>query len=512
MPIPEDILKVERPKNTIVIAYGKNKDHYAVRERVGCKYVNGRRVPINGPTIGHIVNHLYQAIDKNEPEPVSQTSIDLKDWANVELCDQLFKDIQPELFKVYERDDAIRIYCISVLRVCDYGVHDCKLKDDYEESFLSELYPDVALSKNTVSNFINNLGKGCSKIRTFMRNRASTVKADNHLLIDGTLKTDNSVVNSFSDFSRKVRVKGTQDISVLYAFDLEKMEPVCSKCFPGNMIDSVAYEEFIKENGITKGIIVADKGFPEKSAEEQFKSHPDLHYLNPIKRNSKLLKANKLLKFSGILKNNAQVAYKKAKCEEQDQCKWLYSFWDAKRAGKEQQDWMTHAHKSGSFDFDVLHKKRAVFGTVVLECDLDLDPETVYKAYSKRWEIEVFMRYYKTACEFDDTREHDDYSVIGSEFCDFLSSLLTCRLINKFDSVHLLDKMTYKEIMHILTRAKKARVEGNDWQMIRINVGYRPVLEELGLLPKTEENSKKSEDTPKDTPKRKRGRPRKKSV
>ena len=66
--------------------------------------------------------------------------------------------------------------------------------------------------------------------------------------------------------------------------------------------------------------------------------------------------------------------------------------------------------------------------------------------------------------------------------------------------------------MHILTRAKKARVEGNDWQMIRINVGYRPVLEELGLLPKTEENSKKSEDTPKDTPKRKRGRPRKKSV
>lgn len=27
------------------------------------------------------------------------------------------------------------------------------------------------------------------------------------------------------------------------------------------MLDSVAYEEFIKENGITKGIIVADKGF-----------------------------------------------------------------------------------------------------------------------------------------------------------------------------------------------------------------------------------------------------------
>jgi len=38
MPIPQHILDVDRPKNTIVIAYGKNKDRYAVRERVGCKY------------------------------------------------------------------------------------------------------------------------------------------------------------------------------------------------------------------------------------------------------------------------------------------------------------------------------------------------------------------------------------------------------------------------------------------------------------------------------------------
>ena len=75
------------------------------------------------------------------------------------------------------------------------------------------------------------------------------------------------------------------------------------------MLDSVAYEEFIKENGITKGIIVADKGFPEKSAEEQFKAHPDLHYLNPIKRNSKLLKKYTLLKFTKDLKNNGSITF-----------------------------------------------------------------------------------------------------------------------------------------------------------------------------------------------------------
>ena len=31
MPIPRDILDVERPKNTVVIVYGVNKDKYAVQ-------------------------------------------------------------------------------------------------------------------------------------------------------------------------------------------------------------------------------------------------------------------------------------------------------------------------------------------------------------------------------------------------------------------------------------------------------------------------------------------------
>ena len=63
---------------------------------------------------------------------------------------------------------------------------------------------------------------------------------------------------------------------------------------------------------------------------------------------------------------------------------------------------------------------------------------------------ETVWRIVKSACEFDETRVQDDYSVIGSEFCDFLSSLLTCRLIKKFDEVKLLDKMTYKSNYSLL--------------------------------------------------------------
>ena len=55
MAIPADILSIERPKNSFVIRTNKTEPpRYAVRSRIGCKYVHGRRLPQNGPVIGHI--------------------------------------------------------------------------------------------------------------------------------------------------------------------------------------------------------------------------------------------------------------------------------------------------------------------------------------------------------------------------------------------------------------------------------------------------------------------------
>ena len=54
------------------------------------------------------------------------------------------------------------------------------------------------------------------------------VEQRHHLLVDGTLKSDESGVNTLSDLSRKSRMKGSRDISGIYAVDLVKKEPVCS--------------------------------------------------------------------------------------------------------------------------------------------------------------------------------------------------------------------------------------------------------------------------------------------
>ena len=193
--------------------------------------------------------------------------------------------------------------------------------------------------------------------------------------------------------------------------------------------------------------------------------------------------------------DNCGFTYRKEKCVGTN--KWLYSFRDSKKAAQEESDWLRRAKKEGTYSLADLRDKQKSFGTIVLECDLDIPAETAYKAYDSRWEIEIVMCYYKAACEFDDTRVQDDYSVIGSEFCDFLSTVLTFRLIKEFDSANLLDERNYKKLMSVLSRAKKARVNGENWQLIRINPSQEEILQKLSLLPKPEELPKKKPGRPK---------------
>jgi len=503
MAIPEEILRVERPKNTFVVCYGsRDNPKYSVRKRLGCKYDKGRRLPVNGPTIGHIVDYKFipipgESVYDNEQDTVipriTHSDVDLKDWANIELCNKLFQPVLQDLYKFYNEKDAEIIYCIAILRVCFPGVKDYELKESYETCFLSEYFPDIPLSKNSVSDFLQKLGKVCSKIISFMQERVKNVNTDHHLLIDGTLKSNESRINSLSDYSRKAIKKGSRDISIVYAFDVELKEPICSKCYPGNMLDLTAYENFITENNITKGIIVGDKGFPESSARKVFESNEQLHYMNPIKRDAKVITTLNLNDFKGTLKNNDKILYNKV--HDEGSGKWYYHFKDIDLATKEEADYLRY-HKDNDFILDEYNDKKEKFGTLTLESDLEVTPEIGFDTYNSRWEIELVMRFYKHACEFDETRVHNDYSVIGSEFCDFLSSLLTYKLINYFDETTLFNTMTYKSIMKSLKRAKKIRLpKKKEWSLIKISPKLMNILQLLEIFPKPEP--------------KKRGRPRK---
>lgn len=493
--MPKEILAPERPTNTVV--YATSAGNYGVKKRIGCRYVNGKNRPVNGPTVGHIIDWKYVPTEEKKKDASSMAPA-LLDWADARLCDDLFSDMIPELEEVYSHGDAMKLYAMAVLGVCDPDAKGCELHERYADSFLSVLHPGIPLSRNAVSKFLSDIGKRLPLVYEFMQNRAEKAGAGRRLLIGGTLKGGGSTASSLPGFSHKARPKNRNGISALCAFGLERQGPVCSLRYPGNTLDVTSYSDFIEKRGVSKGIVVADKGFPVPATGNRPKGGGGLRRLSPPRRNDLTIKDRDMLPLEGILANEREgIQYRKRSLPDG---RFLYSFRDPARAPKEEGDYLRSRKRNSGYDADNYGKKSGSFGAIVFVGDADLTPSRAWRCYASRWEIELVMRFYEHALGFDDTREHTDYSVYASEFVDFLSEALTCRMINRFKEKGLLETQTYSKMLKALKRAKKARI-GDEWKLVGINPAEEERLKKLGLLPV---------DGPQ--PKRKCGRPRKQAL
>ena len=274
---------------------------------------------------------------------------------------------------------------------------------------------------------------------------------------------------------------------------------------------------FIRDNDIRKGIIVADKGFPPSKIREELSERPDLHFLTPIKRNDVRIKDNDMLSFDGLLTGiEGHVVYKKKQIKGG---RYLYAYKDAKKASAEEASYLANAEKKGTFSQESYAKKKEVFGVIVFESDQDLEPKAAYLCYEDRWLLElVFNRYKSDEC-LDRTDVQGDFSVIGGEFINFISTVATCRIIRKAQNAGLLDKISFGELMDDLSSAWRktdapAEPATDDGGWVHTLQIVFDELEALGLSkpapkPEPKKRGRKPKEQTEQKPKRKRGRPRK---
>jgi len=514
MGVPEAVRSVERPKNTIVDDSGREGvNRYSVRERSGIKYVkHGNPQPGNGKVVGHIIHGMFV--------PVAERTTDVPDslsYGAAAFATSVSDDIFEDLLAVYPANEAAEIMVIATLKVLRPRIVSTRYSTHYGRTFVSHYYPNVALSKNTVSALFKKLGMDGGKRKSFYANRISRVAAEHHIAIDGTLKQDTSTVNDFSAYSYKARVKGCKDVSVLYAYDIEDMEPLCAEVFPGNCIDACSFSAFIHDNGIEKGIIIADKGFPVSSIAEDLKSRPDLHYMIPIKRVDRRIRDNHMLDFDEVVTGtDKNIMGKKMKLQKGT---YLYSFRDAYLAGKEESSMISRSKKKENFDSKDYLSHRDVYGVIVFESDLDLPLGKVYKNYEDRWLLELLFAHYKGEECLDVTGVQSDFSLIGVEFVNFIATLITSRMVKKAGTARLLDTMSYGDLMEDLASAWRysdaiGKPRSYDRKWIHTLPSVFDMLERLGLSEPLEKIPKKrgrpkSEVIKPEKPKRPRGRPRK---
>ena len=516
MAVPKYIREVPRPVNTVVIDNGKDgPTRYAVRERKGVQYVSGGNPqPQNGRVIGHIVDGVY--VPKHQP--VSDSAPDMLSYGSIAFIRSVSSDLLSELLQVYDVKDVYCIMAIATLRVAKPRITSGRLGTLYRRTFVSKYYPGIGLSANSVCDFLQKLGQADIQRKALYQLRLSKVMADHHVAIDGTLKQDSSTVNDLSSFSYKAKKKGCQEVSVIYAYDIEDMEPICAEVFPGNSPDAASYRSFILDNDIKQGIIIADKGFPPSCIKEELSERPGLHFLTPIKRNDVRIANNDMLAFDGVLTGvDDHVVYKKAAIKGG---RFLYAYKSSNKARSEEATYLARREKKQDFSSEGYAKKKELFGVIVFESDQDLDPKTAYACYDDRWLLELVFKRYKSDECLDKTNVQGDFSVIGSEFINFISTVITCRLVKKAREAGLLDEMSYGDLMDDLSsawrkiNAPEGTPETGDKYWVHTLKMVFEELEALGLSkpipkPESKKRGRPRKNLVDDKPKRGPGRPRK---
>ena len=469
MAIPKEILAVERPSSTRV---KKSGDRYLVIKRTS-KRVGDRTVPVELGTIGEIVNGQY--LELREKPRRKRNSVDIKDYGEIALCNKAADALLKELNDVFDTRTAKQLFVIALLRAADPDIKNRDLKFAYETSYLSEMYPGISLSENTVSKFLLETGMAYRYIQKFMENRVSKFTGRT-LVIDGTLKNSNSICNSFSEFSRKGNIKGSKDMNLIYAYDVESQEPVAVKPYPGNMLDLTAVDDFVRGYSIKSGLLVMDKGFYSKANIDRLRAIEGLSYIIPLKHTAKIIRDNNMLEaivspLSGY--SDATVFYKKEKVS--DKC-YLYAYRDPRLAGEQETGYLAYSQKKGKFTEEKLLAKQSEFGVIVFESKSDLSPLEVYQAYAKRWEIELMFSMYKGVIDLDTVNVHSDYSIYTSELINYLSVIISQRVkkllkttplsrtkSKKSDAEKMIsDVYTYRQVMRYLSKSKKVRVGDSD--------------------------------------------------
>lgn len=469
MAIPKEILEISRPSSTRV---KEQNGKYMVIKRTSVMK-NGKPTPVELGVIGHIVDGKYVPKQKR----LNISTIEFKEFAGSTLAYRLSKDVFDMLLEIYNIEQAKEIYTYALIRAIHGDVPDKEIGHFYHESFISEYMPKVGVSKNTICVLLQSIGANLSTIQQFMRNRIKSVTSTDEIVIDGMHKINNSSVNSFSNFSFKSRLKGSKDIGIMYAFNPKTGEPLASKVYAGNMLDSTTLSDFVKYFDIQEGVILGDKGFFTKE-NAKILNNESIQFLFPLKRNALVIDELNLLDFDNRLDTrDERILIKKVKTGNT----YYYAF---KNLELESQQKATKFESLSKTDFDIQayreFEKEA--GTIVFETNIDLDPNLIYEMYERRWDIEVMFNYYKNIVDLSHTRKHKDISIIGNEFINFITILISTRIKKHMRNLGLHNSYSYKGLFKILNSINKAKNTISDWEYIKLTKKNIELLKVLSLI------------------------------
>ena len=466
---PDWVLK-HKKKGTNISKIGDKYYLYEVTSKWNKE--KGRAQKITKGYLGRITEEGF--IPKKEKASISlPVNPTVKSYGEALVAESVGKDILEKL-RLHFPEYAETIFAAAVLRLIHTQPFK-RLQGEFEHSFLSELFPEARLSKNSLTALLQSLGDSRERLSGFMRE--FTHEAE-HLLFDGTSIITQSRKMGINNVGYNAHRQYDPQVNLMYAFSVESNRPVYYRVFAGNVRDVSAFELCVKESGLKGVTVIADKGFGSEDNFEML-TKTELDYIVPLKRNGKAY-AN--TRFENGNKSNLDGYFIYG-----SRPIWYYQdegicfFLDEDLRAREEKDYIMRIEKKlEGFSKEGFLEKQYKFGTIALRSNLKLSAEEVYSLYKQRGQIEQTFDLLKNLLDQDSSYMQSQSAMEGWAFINHISLLLCYNLYNMLRVKKLLAKFSVPDFISHLRYIHKIRISG-EWYTSEVSKKTADFLSSLDI-------------------------------
>lgn len=367
----------------------------------------------------------------------------------------------------------------------------------YENSYLSDLYPNLPLSSKQISGWLKEVGMDRTALVSVMRGLQA---GEELIIVDNTHIKTNSRHNLSAQVGYNSQRQFDTQINLLYLFSQDKQMPVFYRCVQGSIREVRALQITVQESGLKGAVLVADKGFYSANNVSVL-DQEKWQYILPLPRRNSLIdynvtQASNKKGFDGFFMYEKRPIWYKINYIENEPYKRSILFLDESLKVQETSDYLTRISQAKEgYDLAQYHEKQVRFGTitvltnttqqqqqippralaktkkrknkpdnaqqplVVTECML---PQTVFEYLKSRNDIEQLNDTYKNVLEADKTYMQNEQTMEAWHFINFLAIRAYYRIFATLADKKLTTKFSPADVLLLLQSKKKVKIN-EEW-------------------------------------------------
>jgi transposase len=387
--------------------------------------------------------------------------------------------------------DFIRIYVLSVLKLLEKDLTTKRIGWAYERSALSLLLPEVYLSKNTVTEFVERLSLHRGGMVEFKREFQAP--ASGGLIFDGTSMLSTYKSNPYCEKGYSPGKKNKAQVRLVYAFETTTRKPVYFNVVPGSVSDMSAFVSSFSDLGLKNCVMVLDNGFFSDFNIKAMLGTEGMGFVLPLKGNTALVSAahKPFISYKDVIGDNFTyhgrfVFYRELACKKYDGCK-VFVYYDERRNKDLEKERLKKAQAlhGGKIPAELvrkLHKECEMLGVTMLLTNNATGAEQTYLDYKARWAIEEMFDTMKNTLSFNMNHELRYETQMGWAFIEFLSLLMYFEIDEVLKEKGLYKNYSVGDLIFDLKAIEQSNCNADGkWALANLSKRRKELLDTLGV-------------------------------